>query len=199
MAYLDSTRGNTVSSEIDLSFSRTIYPVNLVPLDVYNARVDGSFSGPFGISVTFKFLESFNDRVVLNKNTNYVLKIVASNGQSSITKYLYLIGNILSDADPNSFSRPRVQLETDTYADFTGNIKLNFSGGVISNVLWDIQESPISDTKELTKILYPNYTTYDWYEQAREGEKASVAVNISGSGILAYESGVTKRIEFSGR
>ena len=198
MAYLDSTRGNTVSSEIDLSFSRTIYPVNLVPLDVYNARVDGSFSGPFGISVTFKFLESFNDRVVLNKNTNYVLKIVASNGQSSITKYLYLIGNILSDADPNSLSRPRVQLETDTYADFTGNIKLNFSGGVISNVLWDIQESPISDTKELTKILYPNYTTYDWYEQAREGEKASVAVNISGSGILAYESGVTKRIEFSG-
>ena len=76
MAYLDSTRGNTVSSEIDLSFSRTIYPVNLVPLDVYNARVDGSFSGPFGISVTFKFLESFNDRVVLRRDTNYVLKIV---------------------------------------------------------------------------------------------------------------------------
>jgi hypothetical protein len=146
MAYLDTTRANTVSSEIDISFSKTIYPVNTFPLDVYDARVDGSFSGPFGISVTFQFLESFHNLNVLSTDTNYVLKIVASNGQSSITKYLYLIGNILSDADPNSLSRPRFQLETDTYADLTGNIKLKFSGGVISNVLWDIQESPISDT-----------------------------------------------------
>lgn len=198
MAYLDSTRGNTISSEIDLSFSRTIYPVNNIPLDIYDAKVDGSFSGPFGISVTFQFLDSFHDRVVLNRDSNYVLKIVASNGQASITKYLYLIGNVLSDADPNSIARPRVQLITDNFADFTGNIKLKFSGGVISNILWDIQETLIADTKELTKILYPNYTTYDWFEAAREGEKASVSVEISGNGILAYESGVTRRIEFSG-